>query len=129
MLSKYTEYIKEGSSSHDNVVYWYYELKELIEKNWTEISSKKAIPPKLYNLKFKAGDGQYDYYSVLIEDKGGSEYFYVENLENSKFIEVFQEKFKSSFFTNPDIYYKNLKYVPKFLGDVSHFGVIDKYNL
>lgn len=123
MLHKYSDYllsINEGNSSRPQVLYWSYQVDKLLNKEWSEISSKRYTG-SIYSLSFKAGDD--DYYNILIEKKGLSDFYYMEDSTN------FSEKLKIEFWKQPDIYYKELKYTPKVLGDISHFKDADKFNL
>lgn len=126
MLHKYSDYIilvKEGSKSNSQVLYWKSQIDKLLNKEWSEISSKRHSGG-IYNLEFRAGDGEYDYYNILVEKKGpSSEFYYMEDPTN------FIKKLNIEFWKRPDIYYKNLKYAPKALGDISHLKDSEKFNL
>jgi hypothetical protein len=125
MLHKYSDYISninEGSSKRPQVLYWNSQVEKLLNNEWTEINSKRYTG-SIYSLNFKAGEDDYDYYNILIEKKGSSDFYYME--DSTKFA----EKLKIEFWKNPDIYYKELKYAPKVLGDISHLKDADKFNL
>lgn len=128
-MYKYLEYvlINEGSEKSPTYIYWKHQLKKVIDEYWLDISvyidklSKKNI------IKFKAGNKEYDYYAVIIENKGSEDLFLMQDTENV--IETFIEKFKKEFWKNPDVYIKNMKYKPKCLGDLSHVELSNTFNL
>lgn len=126
MLHKYSDYItsiNEGTDKKPQVLYWDSNINKLLDKDWSEISSNR-YSGSVYSVRFKAGSGEYDYFNVLVEKKGiSSELFYLEDPTK------FTEKLKMEFWKNPYIYYKNLKYVPKALGDISHLKDSEKFNL
>lgn len=126
MIYKYSEYvINEGSSSSESLIYWSNQLQMLLNRDWTEISSKK-YKDNLYYIHFKAGNDKYDYYKVLVE-KG--DIYYMEENENVNPINDFQKKLNEEFWKTPQSYFKDLKYSPKCLGDISHLSHADKYNI
>ena len=131
MISKYSDFlnlkidkINESGINNPTIIYWQRAFKEISDKDWTEISTTKYSNEK-YKINFKTGDDKYDYYSVLIENKGGEDFYYLENSDPTLFL----EKFKKEFWKNPSEYVKNFKYEPKVLGDLEHVKATDKYNL
>lgn len=124
MIHKYSDYItsiNEGSSSNSQVLYWNFQINKILDKEWSDFSSKH-YSGGIYSLNFKAGED--DYYSILVEKKGSSSDFYY--MEDPT---IFIEKLNTDFWKHPDIYYKNLKYAPRSLGDISHLKNADKFNL
>lgn len=126
MIYKYSDYIKDiNEGSKDNIsrsaLYWESALENKLNMEWSELKTERFSG--VYLLSFKCGDDKYDYYSVVFEIVGGKDIFYLEKSE--KFI----EKFKTEFFKFPEIYYKNFKYYPKCLGDISYLKDSEKYNL
>lgn len=129
MIYNYLQYIKEGGPNQDNVIYWMFELERKLNKNWTELSSVRYTGD-IYNIKFKAGDDQYDYFSVLVEKKGTKEFYYFENSNAAKdIVEIFEKKLNQEFWKKPELYYEKFKYVPKCIGDISHLHKAGQYNL
>lgn len=66
-----------------------------------------------YTISFKIGDGKYDYYGVLVENRNGKDFYYLE--ESDEFI----EKLKKEFWDNNTSRADNLQYIPKCLGDIT----------
>ena len=125
MIHSYSDFINEGSSSSKSPIYWNYDLVQLLEKNWSEISTTK-YDSNIYYINFKAGEDKedkYDFFSVLVQNKTSDDVYM---MDNSK---PFIEKFKKEFWKNPNQYVKSLKYKPKCLGDLSHVELSDKYNM
>jgi len=111
--------IKEGSSSKPSYIYWNEQLKDIIDKDWNEISVSRHSSDK-YCINFKVGDDKYDYYSVIVDSKDN---YYLESTEQ------FIKKFIKEFWKNATLYVKNMKYNPKCLGDLQHVKDSEKYNL
>jgi hypothetical protein len=131
MVNNYSDFLKfnsdkinEGGINRPGILYWNRSLKQIYDKDWTEISTTRYSGVK-YMINFKAGDGQYDYYSVIVEDKNGKDFYYLENSDPT----VFLEKFKKEFWKNASEYVKNFKYEPRVLGDLEHVKNSDIYNL
>jgi hypothetical protein len=125
MLYKYSDYIKEGgsTSSSAELIYWQHQLDNILGNDWTEISCKKVQDK--YQISFKTGSGQYDYYGIILK-KGTDDIYYVETPETAK---KFTEKFYHEFWENPQLYANNLAYTPKCLGDIQHVKDAEKYNM
>ena len=125
--SKFINYnlINEGSLNNPQNLYWNHQLENILAKDWTEINTARYSGGK-YNINFKAGQDQYDYYSVIVEGKNiGDDFYYLEDNVSEKFI----KKFKTEFWKNASEYFKKLKYTPKCLGNLSHVRDAEKYNL
>ena len=127
MLYKYSDFIKEdlikeGSSSNNTPIYWSEKIEELLDVNWSDISTTRYVDDKYY-INFKAGEGQYNYFSVIVENKGVNDVYYMDN--SDKFI----NKFKTEFWKNASEYVQNFIYDPKCLGDLEHVKDSNKYNL
>lgn len=129
MIHKYTDFaLYEGSSSNPTIIYWNEQLKPLLNKNWTEISTKKWVQERTYFiLNFKASEGDYPYYGVIISPffRNSKEEFLMEDSVEIEFI----KKFKTEFWKMPQNYYKNLEYEPLCLGDLQHVKDAEKYNM
>ena len=136
MINKYSEYLNlirneayTGSNPQPSSIYWYSELEDVINNEWSQIYFGR-YGVGIYIIKFRTGDKQYDYHSVLFEkDKN---IFYLEDSDKQT-SKKFQEKLKTEFWKNPQEYYNNNKnikiFAPKCLGDISHLGDSSKYNL
>ena len=130
MLSNYSNFInynliKEGSSDRPETIYWGYQLKDLLVKDWTEISTSRYTDNKCL-VKFRSGPDKYDFCAVIFEAKNiGGDFYYMEDNVSEKFI----KKFKAEFWKNASEYVKKLQYSPKCLGDLSHVRDAEKYNL
>ena len=110
MIYKYSDYIKdlnEGAKGNEyrSTIYWEETLEPELNTEWSELKIERYSG--VYLLSFKSGEDQYGYHSVVLENNGSKDIFYLEKSE--KFI----EKFKSEFFKYPEKYYKNFKYNPK----------------
>lgn len=128
MLKKYSDFIiNEGSIHSPSCVYWDRQLEELLKKDWLDISVKKQ--QNKYKISFRTGNDQYDYYSVLFENKGGKDRYLMEEPVKGDVVSKFIEKFKTEFFKNEEEYIKNLAYDPKCLGDLRYLRDSSKYNL
>ena len=132
MIHNYSDYIKlnEGSKTSASQIYWNKQLTGLVNEDWSEISTTR-YNSDIYEINFKSGNGQYNYYSVLVEPqgKGKDDIYYLEDNLNKYTERIFQEKLKTEFWKTPQDYYKQLKYTPKCLGDISHLLHKDKYEL
>jgi len=134
MIRKYSEYLNlisetyTGSNPNPSAIYWKHQLSEIINNDWTQISIEKynisSIKGLSYLIKFRTGDEKHDYYSVIVEKKA-TDFYYLED-DTDK---IFCEKFKTEFWKNAHEYYKNMKYLPKCLGETGFLAASDKYNL
>jgi hypothetical protein len=120
--SGFVDLIKEGSSSNPTTIYWKQQLNEIINNEWKNIKTKR-YNGTYYEIAFESGEGSYNCYEFLFDDK---EYFYVEDNINTQDI---KDKLKDDFWKNAQENVKNLKYKPKFLGDLEYVEKADKYNL
>ncbi len=103
-------------------IYYDRSLTEILDKDWTEISTLRDT------ITFEVGDSDdskdgYEY-SVFFE-RGYNDEYYLEKSAIPKFV----EKFKKEFNKNPELYVKNFKYDPKCLGDIDMYRDVEKYNL
>ncbi len=116
MIHNYNEYIilQEGTSNgHSNLYQDNDDFKDTINKEWSELSISFATSTSsmsIYKLKFHAGDNKYDYFSVLIENVGNDDIYYLAD----GLAEKFKVKFKQEFERNIDDWRK-FKYIPKCL--------------
>jgi len=125
MLYKYSDFINEGSITNPSTLYWNNnEFKKVLGNEWSNISVKLLYTGK-HIINFKIGNDKYDYYSVIIENKGTKDRYYLED----EAIKSFTEKFNTEFWKNAPEYVENMKYDPKCLGDVEHVRDSKKYNL
>lgn len=130
MIHNYNEYIllQEGSSNgHANLYKDDNDFKDTINKEWSELSISMAAGASynIYKLKFHAGDDKYDYFSVLIENDGNDDIYYLED----GLAEKFKVKFKQEFERNIDDWRK-FKYIPKCLNITkSDLQARDDFNL
>jgi hypothetical protein len=116
------DHVNEGSEKSPTYIYWDNKLLEdLLDKEWTNITVTKLSDK--YSINFKAGNDQYNYYGVIVANKNGNDFFYLEHPE--KFI----PKFKNEFWKKAYEYVKNMKYDPKCLGSLQHVRDSEKYNL
>lgn len=125
MVYNYSDFlIQEGYSYSEDSIYWNSRLNELLNNDWYDISVTK-YKRNFYYLKFrvKEKDEEYNYYSVLVEDKNNNDIYYME--DSSKFV----KKFKSEFFRNASEYVDKLVYEPKCLGDLQHVKDGNKFNI
>ena len=134
MLYKYSDYIKENSlikeglETNPSILYWYSQFEKKLNENWVEISTKKFDTDKYYiNFRIENSD-KYGYYKVLVERKGENDFYYMEDNENDT-ITKFQKKLGNEFWKKASVYVENMKYDPKFLGDLSHVRDSNKYNM
>lgn len=127
MIHKYSdfvEFITEGSKDRPTFIYWKGQLEKLLNEKWENISVEHLSDK--YKILFTAGEGQYNYYAMIILRQENDDIYYVENPEVAK---KFTEKFSHEFWENATAYVKKLKYVPKCLGDVEYVRDSEKYNL
>lgn len=101
----------------------YYEsaLDDILKEEWKEISATRDT------INFETGEG-YDKgykYSVFFEGLGAEDDIFLEETAIPKFIKKFKEEFNK----NPEVYSKNFKRDPKFMGDLSHYRESEKYNM
>jgi len=140
MIRKYSEYLNliseayAGSNPNPSAIYWKSQLEKIINNDWTQISIEKynisSIKGLSYLIKFRTGDDKYDYHSVIVEKKGNTDFYYLEDGPDASDIDkIFCEKFKTEFWKNAHEYYKNMKYLPKCLGETGFLAASDKYNL
>jgi hypothetical protein len=126
MIYKYLEFIKEGSDANPSNIYWNNsEYEKILKSDWSEILVKKDIGD-YYKIRFRIGPDKYDYYAVIFQLNNKNDIYL---LEDEIDINVFIEKFKNEFWKNAPEYAKDMKYVPKCLGDISHVRAATKYNL
>lgn len=132
MIRKYSEYINEayvGKNPSPHELYWDNStFKKIFENEWSQISTSR-YESNIYSINFRAGDEQYDYYSVLAESNGNIDIYYLEDSDKVKISKDFEKKFVEEFFKNGHEYYKDLTYTPKCLGDISYLADADKYNV
>lgn len=126
MIHTYSQFINsinEGTSSNPEIIYWNSQLENLLNKHWSNISTKKYTSD-IYEINFKVeglnNDNKYTYYAVLV---GKGEKFMME--DSTKFV----EKFKVEFWNNSGEYIDNMKYKPKCLGDLTSVVRSKKSNL
>lgn len=132
MIRSYSDYIKineayTGSNPSPSLIYWSNKLNTLLNNEWTQISTTKYTG-NIYEIKFRTGDEKNNYYSVLVE-KSTNDIYYLEEDGKIDLSKIFQEKLNNEFWKHPLDYYKNLKYAPKCLGDISYLSASDKYNV
>ena len=94
-----------------------------IAKN--EVILQSEVAAQVKEINFKIGDDKYDYYSVIVENKGVKDKYYLED----EAVEKFTEKFNNEFWKNAPEYTENMIYDPKCLGDVEHIRDSKKYKL
>jgi len=137
MINKYLEFISEnfvgvneGSSYNPTVLYWEENLNEILNYKWYDISTDRwngsiyRWNGSIYTINFKVDiNSNPSYYIVVLENKFTSDLYYMENSE------PFMKKFKNEFNSNPIEYYKNLKYIPKVLGNLDHIKNASKFNI
>lgn len=127
MIRNYLDYINlineayTGSNPTPKSIYWNNQLEDIMNNEWTQISITR-FSSNLFEIKFRTGEEKFDYHSVLVEK--GDKYLLEDNIS-----EKFQEKLKTEFWKAPQDYYKNIKYAPKCLGDISHIADVEKYNM
>jgi len=131
MVNNYSDFLKlnsdkinEGGINNPGVLYWQKHIKEIYDRDWTNISVTKYAGDK-YMINFKAGDDKYDYFNVIVEDKNNDDFYYLENSDPTFFL----EKFKKEFWKNASEYVTNMKYEPRVLGDLEFVKTGSKYNL
>lgn len=131
MVNNYSDFlnnnsykINEGGENNPSVLYWDKNIKEIYDIEWKEISTTKYTSDK-YKINFKAGEGKYDYNSVIVGKKDNEDLYYLENCDPTLFL----EKFKKEFWKNASEYVKNFKYEPKALGELDHVKDSEKYNM
>jgi len=83
MIYNYFDFIKEGAStdgqSEDRPIYWENQLKEILEEEWIDFSSKKGLGDT-YFIKFKTNSGdKYPFNSVLVKNNAGKDIYMMEN--------------------------------------------------
>lgn len=126
MIHKYSDYItllSEGLKDKPDLIYWNFQLEDILNKEWSEISSSKIVgKSNIFSINFKINTG--NYYSVLVENKG-NEIYYLENFNSKKF----ESKLKIEFFKNEEEYIKNFNYDPKCLGDINYLRDARNFNL
>lgn len=127
MLRNYSDYInytiiKEASEPSPTEIYWDRQVEELLDRDWENISTN-LYAQTIKIIKFRAGSGKYDYYSVLFEKSGDNDEYFLQN--SDKFI----KKFTIEFWKNAQEYVKNFKFEPKCLGDLSSVKNTEKYNI
>lgn len=115
MIHNYNEYIilQEGAShNHSNLYQDNDNFKSTINNEWSELSISMAAGASynIYKLKFHAGDHKYNYFSVLINNSGNDDIYYLAD----GLAEKFKVKFKQEFERNIDDWRK-FKYIPKCL--------------
>jgi hypothetical protein len=116
--------IKEGSKYNPSYIYYINDIKKLVKEDWTNISvTSLSKVDERYDVKFRAGNGDYDYFQVILENKGETDFYYLEDPE------LFIRKFKEEFFKNTIQYVDNMVYDPKCLGDLHHIRDAKQYNL
>jgi len=124
-MLNYLNFINESFSSDSTEdVYW--NIDELIEKDWIDLCTKRA--EVIFSLKEKDLK-----YNSSTEQKKYGVYLDPENKEKvllpDSFKDKFWEKFKKEFDKNPGSYAKNLQYVPKCVGDIKPWVEADKFGL
>jgi len=135
MIHKYSEYLNliseayTGSNPNPSSIYWKSELEDVINNDWTQISVDRYNNSDMkgtgYLIKFRTGDEKYDYKSVIVEKKGTTDFYYLEDGLDK----IFCEKFKTEFWKAAQEYHKNMKYMPKCLGETEFLKDADKYNI
>ena len=116
--------LNEGSEKSPQIIYWSKQFEDIKDITWTEISTYRHNSDK-YIIKFKAGDGKYDYFGIIVDHSNGSknEIYYLENTN------LVMEKLKNDFWKNPSEYITKLKYKPSAFGDLSHIIDALKFNI
>lgn len=119
--SDFVELIKEGSSSNPTSIYWKSQLKNILQFEWKKFKTKRYTD--YYEIIFEAGDGLYDHYEFLIDK---NENLLVEDNIDEQSV---KNKIKSDFWKNAQENVEDLKYEPKFLGDLDPIRNASKYNM
>lgn len=128
MLYRYSDFIKESLSEYKKHLYWNNEdFKSILNEDWTEIKvTKEKRFDSMYDISFRIGTGKYDVFAVVLDTKGGNDFYILNGDDMSK---QFQQKFKTEFWKNASEYVKDMMYDPKCLGDVEHVRDAAKYNM
>lgn len=121
--SGFVNLIKEGSSYNPTTIYWKSQFENVAKFEWKNIQTKNYNYTH-YEIIFESEEENYNFYDFLIEKN--SETFLVDDNINTQDI---KDKLKHAFWENAQENIKNLKYKPKFLGDLEHVEKADKYNL
>lgn len=119
------EIVSNVRKRYDKHVYWLSQVKDLVNRDWYDLSTEKGNPN---TIKFLVDypDKEYDYRCyIYIERPGNEDDIMVEDDAKS----LLAKKCKEEFLKNPEENVKNFKFDPKFLGDLQMYRDTKKFNL